>query len=482
MLHRIMLVFTLILLITSSASIKAQAPQTLAYDIGQPIVRHIWIDAVHGDDSRTGNSETEALRTLDEAWNRIPMGVPLETGYHIHLLSGDYTSSTPVYMESRYGTYEFPIIIEAMPQTATFSNLNVYDTRYIYFIGLTVQGGGDVWHCEKCDHVLVRDLTIIGADPATYNVQEALKVNQSQYIYIENSDISGAWDNAVDFVAVQYGHIVNNKIHNAGDWCLYLKGGSAYFRVEGNEFFECGTGGFTAGQGTGFEFMVAPWLQYEAYDIKFIHNVVHDAEGAGAGVNGGYNILIAYNTFYRIGARSHIFEVVFGLRTCDGNTEQCASFLNRGGWGTTVIGNEEPIPNQNVFVYNNIFYNPAGYQSQWQHFTVLASHIPSDDSNIPSPAMTDDNLQIRGNLIWNGDSDMPLGIAPETGCQDDNPTCNLAQLLQDNLINTVEPQLANPENGDYTVTIDTDFMRAIPDFSWELDAIPVGNMSNALES
>jgi hypothetical protein len=42
--------------------------------------------------------------------------------------------------------------------------------------------------------------------------------------------------------------------------------------------------------------MTAPWIQYEAYDIKFVNNIIHDTDGAGIGVNGGYNILMAYNT------------------------------------------------------------------------------------------------------------------------------------------------------------------------------------------
>jgi hypothetical protein len=67
---------------------------------------------------------------------------------------------------------------------------------------------------------------------------------------------------------------------------MYEKGGSAYFQVEGNEFYDCGTGGFTAGQGTGFQFVVAPWLHYEAYNIKVINNIIHSTDGAGLGVNG----------------------------------------------------------------------------------------------------------------------------------------------------------------------------------------------------
>jgi hypothetical protein len=55
---------------------------------------------------------------------------------------------------------------------------------------------------------------------------DLVKVNQCQYMYIEDCDISGADDNAVDFVAVQYGHVHGNRIHNAQDWCMYTKGAS----------------------------------------------------------------------------------------------------------------------------------------------------------------------------------------------------------------------------------------------------------------
>ena len=107
---------------------------------------------------------------------------------------------------------------------------------------------------------------------------ETVKINPSQYITLTNNDIFGSYENVIDFVGVQYGTIRDNRLHDADDWCIYLKGGSAYFVIERNVIYNCGTGSFTAGQGTGFEFMRAPWLQYEAYDIKFVNNLVHDTE------------------------------------------------------------------------------------------------------------------------------------------------------------------------------------------------------------
>jgi hypothetical protein len=47
------------------------------------------------------------------------------------------------------------------------------------------------------------------------------------------------------------------------------------------------------------QYMVKPWLQYEAYGIRVTNNLVYNTWGAGLGVAGGYNVLMAYNTVYR---------------------------------------------------------------------------------------------------------------------------------------------------------------------------------------
>ena len=415
---------------------------------GAPAFNQIWVDPSAGNDANGGGSRALAVRTLSEAWRRVPINVDLSTGFQINLIAGTYPeSAVPIYWESRHGTQSAPILLKAIDGngTARLPNMNVYDCRHLYLLGLDISsGGGDVLHLDSCSYVLLRDTTIRGlGEIASYAVpQETLKVNQSQYIYVERCDISGAWDNAVDFVSVQYGHVVGSRIHRSGDWAMYAKGGSASIVVAGNEFYDAGTGGFTAGQGTGFEFMVAPWLQYEAYDITFIDNVVHDTQGAGFGVNGGFNILMARNTLYRVGSRSHVIEVGFGSRSCDGNQAACRAYLAQGGWGTAVVGVEEPIPNRNVSILDNVVYNPDGYVSQWQQFAVADPRTPSVGSNIPSPARADTNLQIRGNVIWNGPVDHPLGIGQPALA---------AAVVAGNTINTVRPVLVDPARGNYSL-------------------------------
>lgn len=484
---------------TACASVDALVADLLApssnqqtYDIGSPMLQSIYVSTT-GNDSNSGSSPSTALRTLDAAWRTIPKEQTLTTGYEILLAPGTYADDTlPNYMESTLGSAMHPVIIRALngPGTVTLQgDLNLYNTHYLYLMDLVVTPvpAGDAIHCEHCDHLLLRNLVVIGG--TSQEAQEALKINQSRYVYIEDSDISGAWDNAIDMVSVQYGHVLRNKIHNAGDWCQYAKGGSAYLRIEGNEYYNCGTGGFTAGQGTGFQFMVSPWLHYEAYDIQAVNNLVHDVEGAAFGVNGGFNILIAYNTAYRIGARSHLLEVVAGLRSCDGQPgdegrEGCQQHLDAGGWGTTLVDdgtNMTLIPNRHVYILNNLLFNPSGVESQWQQFTITGLLNNPAESNVPGGSRGDEDLHIAGNLIWNGSADKALGIDgenSEAGCNDNHASCSTRQILADNAINTLEPQLIDPESGNFNPVPEGTVFDIqpvdLPVFSWsDLPAAPV---------
>jgi Right handed beta helix region len=461
--------------------LSAAPPEAGAYRIGSPSLRSIWVDREQGRDSNSGSSRDAALRTLSAAWRRVPQGRTIRRrGYRILLARGRYPDSeVPVYWESRHGTRGAPIVIEAAdgPGTAVLSNMNVYDARYLYVLGVALRAqGGDVFHCERCDHLLLRGMTIRGDRSDS---QEGLKVNQSRHVYVEHSDISGANDNAVDFVAVQHARLVGNRVHDAADWCGYAKGGSAHVRVADNEFYDCGTGGYTVGQGSGLQWLTPPWLHYEAYDVKVYDNVVHDTEGAGLGVSGGYNVLLAYNTLYRVGSRSHALEFVYGSRSCDGQPgddgrERCRRYLDRGGWGTTRVDdgtNFVRIPNRNVYVFDNLLYNPSGFRSPDQHFAIAGRFDGREQrgSNLGA-VRADRNLRIRGNLIWNGPSDLPLGVGEDAGCPPSNRTCNAGQLRRDNAINRLEPELIDPAGGDFRPRPGGSVYRAsafrIPRFGW----------------
>jgi hypothetical protein len=318
---------------------------------------------------------------------------------------------------------------------------------------------------------------------------ETIKVNQSDHFYIEDSDIAGADDNAIDFVAVQYGHLRGNRVSRADDWCAYSKGGSAYLTVAENEFYNCGTGGYTAGQGTGIQFTTSPWIYYEAMDIKVVNNIIHDTQGAGLGVNGGYNILLAYNTIYRVGTRSHTTEFVYGSHSCDGASDggaaQCAPRVNAGGWGTTGDG-EAFIPNKHVYFYNNVILNPSGTVSP-QQFTIHGPLTQDPALNVPNPARTDDDLRIVGNVIWNGNSETPIGIGDNSGCQPDNATCTESLINANNQINTTRPDFVDAAGLNF-LPVPSGWLvgqaaAAIPSFGWTDSpngSIPTGSTSNSV--
>ena len=476
-----------------------QIPGGPPYDIGTPVLQYLWVNPVSGNDANAGSSNAP-LGTITEAWNRIPYATTLTTaGYCILLVPGDYAEATlPPWMDSCFGTATAPVIVQAAGEphaVRLHGYLNVHACRYLYLLNLDVVtdpgygGGGNALHLDGCDHVLLRGCRFDGFDGTVRQTQETLKANQTRYLFVEDCEISGAFWYSLDYVAVQYGHILASRIHDAGEWCVLVKGGSAYLRIEGNEIWNGQTGGFVAGNGTGFEFMVAPWIHYEAGDIKFVNNFIHDTGTAGMGVNGGYNVLLAYNTLYKAGTNDHVIEVVQGTRGNNGDTARCIALNAAGGWGDSQAESQY-IPARNVFIYNNLIYNPDGFASRWQHFTVAGPVTPPTDSNVANPAKVDDNLRIAGNLIWNGPADMTLGIGdPDSGGQDSNLTCNRAQVLADNVINQIEPQLVDPEHGDFRPRIGTSLgMRTqiIPPFPGNDRPQPPlasqGNLTNTISS
>jgi hypothetical protein len=186
--------------------------------------------------------------------------------------------------------------------------------------------------------------------------------------------------------------------------------------------------------------MVAPWTRFEAYDISFTNNVVHDVQGAGFGVNGGRNVVIANNTLYRVGGRSHVIEVGFGSRSCDGDVATCRANLAAGGWGPTATDVEVPIPNDGVQIIDNVVLNPDGHRSQWQHFAIAGPRQPPAGTNVPAPARADMNLRIAGNIIWNGSAAQELGV---------EDAALAAAIRGNNVINRVRPALVDPARGDY---------------------------------
>jgi hypothetical protein len=479
----------------------AQGMDPRVFDIGNPVLRDVWVDPARGNDADTGAARATALRTLSEAWRRNAGGSKATPGgLRINLAAGDYAAAAiPEWMENVRGTRDRPTVLSAAdgPGTARLHGyLNIKGCSYLYLLGLAVVtdpgygGGGNVVHLQECDHVLLRDCRLDGYDGRKNQPQETLKANQCRELYVERCDIGGADWMVLDYVAVHGGHVVDSRIHDAGDDALVVKGGSAGLRIEANQVYRAGSIGLAVGQGTGFDFMVAPWLHYEAYDCKLVNNVVHDTRNAGVGVRGGYNILIAFNTFYKVGLSGDgapLFLAAHGSRSCDGDEAACRTRREAGGWGPVRAGEAgEWVPNRNVWVCNNVFYNPAPSRTAYSHFSIAGPARPPDRAGIPSPSRADLNLKIAGNVIWNGPPDHPLGIEPGGGSGHDAGSADA--LRAGNRINAFEPRLVNPEGGDFRPAPGGELSRAasqaVPAFPGgdrpPRPLVPEGVLSNAV--
>ena len=411
--------------------------------------RTIWVDPSRGRDTRSGATASTALRSLSAAWDRVPRARTLTRPYRIMIRSGTITrTAAPNYWEQRWGTTAAPITIVSAdgPGRARLPSINMYDVRHVTLDGLAIRSEFDAFHCEKCSYVELRRSAFVGiGDPDKGNgPQESVKVNQSDHLRIVDSYLAGATDNALDLVAVNHAYIARNTIAHAVDWCSYAKGGSTDITYDSNHVHHCGTGGITLGQGTGFQFMLAPADNYEVYGATVVNNVLHDIDGAALGVNGGFATLLADNTAYRTGSRDHLLEVVFGERSCDGTGEDdaiCARARAAGGWGPSASGGDPaPIGDRQVALVDNLLYNPAGVASQYSQFAVYGPR-PAGDSGGPDPAVADDGLIIRGNVIWNGPPDLDLGLGGDQGCDEDHPTCAPDRVRAENAVNTVEPSV-----------------------------------------
>ncbi len=422
-------------LLLAAALLGAAGPPAAASTPQAPTLtprgaRMLWVDATRGSD-RAAGTRSRPLRTVRAAWERIPADGTLRRPVVITLRPGRWTAAqTPTYWERRHGSAQAPIVIRAERRgTATLPAVNMFDVRWLAIDGVRFADRFDLFHCERCAHVLLSGNRLDGSR----RLHENVKVNQSQWVYLQGNRIRGADDNAVDFVAVQHGAVTGNDISGAGDWCAYAKGGSAHLRITGNRIHDCGTGGFTAGQGTGLQFMTAPFLRYEAYGIVVSGNSVWDTQGAAFGVNGGLNVAIVNNRAWDVGRRSHLIEVVFGLRSCDGRPgdegrTRCQANLDAGGWGTTRVDdgdNAVRIPDRNVTIAGNVFGGPAGRNGQLLSIARPFSGAAQDGSGLGT-VRADDGLQVHDNRFAVG-----------TGFEDGTDGCAAPDCRRLRAVNTV---------------------------------------------
>jgi hypothetical protein len=515
-------IYSVLFLLTFFCLRQARADDD--YKIGSPTLTKIWVDPVHGLDRPPPYGTTRALayKTVQWALGDIPGNKVLNnTGYVIMLVPGTYgTDNVPSEIQSLWGTANYPVIFQAADDTGTvnFPSVDITVCRYLYMIGLHVihsggSGGSYAISFRGCDHILLRNCNFTGADSTSSDtVTTGVVFYQSPYCYLERSVVSGIVSanpgaitkdaipsgNAVDIYASQYGHIKECSLHDFAGNGVLMRGGSGYYTIEENTIAHGGKGGivfYTRDTTNGLDVMILPWVHYEVYDIKCFNNIIHHTGSAGFSCSGGYNILFAFNTLYQTGINSSLLVLNLARRSRAVDKDFAQAYMDSGAWGTWYLdrgddSDSAPIPNKNIFIYNNIFSNSPDSATTQPHFTFAGAYTtPSVNASCPRPALADDNLQIKGNIIWNGDASKPLGINASSGCGSSNPNCNEQQLLADNLINAAEPTFVDPFSGNFhpaptSIVFTISKTYPVPDFSWTglppKPIEPAGNISNAV--
>ncbi|MFN5677170.1 MAG: GDSL-type esterase/lipase family protein [Roseiflexaceae bacterium] len=470
--HVIVLLCIIVLVVMHVQLVDAQHDQRY-YDTGAPQYTDIWVDPLHGNDSADGLTPATAVQHLGTAWERIPATQPLtQTGYRILLQPGSYDAThVPALFTQRTGTAQYPIeIVAATPNTVTVTQpINLAYVAYVYIRDITVVvTSTPALSCIDCHHLLVTTSRFDGG---------GIVVAQSHHTYIEDSVIHASDTTGITLRAVYDSHIQQTRVTQSAEACIQLQSGSASIRIETNTLTACGTYGVVTGPRSTLESMRSPWIHYEAYDVTVANNIITATTDAGIGIYGAYNTVVAFNTLYDIGGTHTALAVGHAQRTCAGIISQgvpsCSAQLARRGWGTrNTESSGEAIPNRNIFIYNNLIVNPQTTQNQ-AHLAVAPAVTPSIYSGIPAPSRADENLQIVGNVFWNGDTTLPIGIEINSGCMVTNPTCNTTQLRADNRVNTTAVTFVDPVNDNWRLEQEVPVAVSIPSLPDNRPLIPL---------
>ncbi|MCE7935583.1 MAG: hypothetical protein DYG96_13480 [Chlorobi bacterium CHB2] len=491
----------------------AQSLDPRAWDIGEPgPFLDVYVSPT-GSDANNGLSRQTPVRNLRTAWARMTDTLLANIGYRINLMAGDHTCETPdcvpVLMQTVATTRQHPIIIRAADgagSATVVGGLTLQNASNVYLMDFSIRSVPGQKPLSEVllgvfsgQNILLRNLRLIAPDPVQYpsnsDVDAGVGILNSANIHVEQCTLQGQAENGMAVVGSQNVELLKNVITQTTEWGVMAFGGTAYFKAEANIVRDCRRG-ISIGDASVAGFLVAPWVHYEVYDARVVNNLLHDVTGVPLRVAGGYNVLMAWNTLYRVAfddtKAAPLFEAVHGIRSCEDDS-LCRAMLATGGWGSdSAAGQPGPIPNRNVYLYNNVFFNPLPARTLVSHFAVDAPIATTEGTNIPNPSRADQNVRIKGNVIWNGGSGqhgilmMVSADGREPGCDPQNIDCNEIQLKQDNSINEFAPELVDPTNGNYAPKPGGNLISArtfiAADFSWA-DApanppVPSGSVSN----
>lgn len=398
-----------LLLITSHAPAAAYCDAIPTFADGKSPLRTLFVSPEGSDPSGDG-SEQSPFQTIERA------AQDAQPGDAIRLLPG--THAPGGFIGNLAGTADLPIWLGGAPgaerpviaggnQAMQLSRVRHLIVENLEITGATQNGincddGGDRANPDATRHVLFRNLRF--TDIGSGGNQDALKLSGVDDYFVLDCEFerASAGGSGIDHVGCHDGVIAGNTFRDMGSNAIQCKGGTANLVITRNRFFNGGQRAINIGGSTGFEFFRPP-LSTDAVNVE------------------AKDIVVAANLF--VGGVTPVAYV--GATNCIvvNNT-----IVDPGNWVMRIL-QETTSTETHAFAPsgNNAFVNNLVYFDRSE----LGTFVNVGANTAPETFTFSNNLWFA--------HDQPAQSAPSLPVAETNPVVG------------VDPQLANPAGGDYTL-------------------------------
>lgn len=432
----------------------------------------IWLDPRNGSDTANGSEPSRAVGSFARAW-QLAMQVREDgKAQAVNILPG--IVPTPHWLEGNALARSVWRAVE--PGSVVLSGgLDLARASGLTFENVIIWAGGDhpnhndnVLHLADSRDVRLYKCTLHGYRPGA---KEIIKANQVDGLTIEECQLSESVQTGIDLMVCRNVQVLNNNIFNCDTWGIYAKGGSSLVSIINNQIQNCGFG-ISAGEGSGLGFLgkFPAFMKYECYGFTARGNQLTNIPGHGLGVQGAFNSLFADNQLENVAygeAGYGLFYAGFGNRVWFGEPDLAAQVqanLRNGAWGSPNPNEHIPIPARHSWFYNNRARNQQ--PTKYGHFVIhgtpeRAGYFTLNEKT--KRLRVDADLRIKGNVIWDGGAEHPLGMESQAwtpagyhGAQPNNKSANETLIRKQNTFD-LDPLSA------------TKLPRAwrVPEFAWD---------------
>jgi hypothetical protein len=296
------------------------------------------------------------------------------------------------------GTAEHPIIVRGEAGAELVGSLSGWlpaikisaNSSYIVFKDLTFRDGGShTVHINYAHHIVFDNVVIARAREA------ALKVSQSDNIFIRYSDISGGGHHpdgnpvsteTIDFVTVHNFYIVKSKIHDGSNTLVMLKGPAENGLVAWNDIYDqhnTEEAALSMGAYTGNPIMPTG-VTYEGHYLTAFANNIHNVATAIT-FKGCHNCSVLNNSISGDGT-AQLIRYLSGnagpgtgltySQTQDTILESNILIVANSSPTMPVMQCEDGHVGANNIIRKNLFYKPDGTYLWW------CNSIPNENTNV----------------------------------------------------------------------------------------------------